>query len=797
MKLPLRAVVNFVVFVFCGLGLFAETNASPTRVELFELGDVRLLDGPFKQAQDIDLKYILALDVDRLLAPFRTEAGLPARALKYPNWESSGLDGHSAGHYLTALAQMAVVTGDEAVTRRLDYMLSELAECQRANGDGYVGGVPGSRRMWKEIAEGKLKADAFSINGCWVPWYNLHKTFAGLRDAWLTAHKPQARDILVKLGDWCERLVSSLTDEQMQTMMQAEQGGMNEVLADIGAITGDAKYLAAAKRFSHRAILEPLLKHEDRLTGLHANTQIPKVIGFARIAELSGEPTWDDAARFFWRTVVEHRTVAFGGNSVREHFQPAEDFSSMIETREGPETCNTYNMLRLTEQLFRTGPADVYVDYYERALFNHILSSQHPDHGGFVYFTPIRPQHYRNYSQPTQCFWCCVGSGMENHGKYGRFIYAHAGNSLYVNLFIASELNWKERGVKVRQETKFPDEERSVLVMSLSAPQRLKLVMRLPQWVDKKRGGGFKLNGNAVECRAEPDGFVSIEREWHDGDRVEIDLPMLTSVERLPDGSDYVAVLRGPIVLGAKTKTESLPDLIANDGRMGHRAEGAMLPLNGAPMFIGNEAQIPGKIIPVQGKVMTFSAAGLIEPGQQKSLELIPFFRIHDSRYMVYWRLVQPERYKSLLEEMTANEKERLALEARTLDQVNPGEQQPEVEHAYAGEDSATGSSVGRHWRDSGNWFGYALHGEKNRGGELVLTFSAGENRREFDLVVNDQVISTVKLAGRTPDKFNDVSYVVPDSLARPDGSLVVKFVAKSGLRTGSVYGVRLLKKND
>lgn len=796
MKTPLLRRVACALVLCLGFSPAGAEVSSPVgSIKMFGLRDVRLLEGPFKSAQDIDLRYVLALDVDRFLAPFRTESGLPPKAPKYPNWESTGLDGHSAGHYLTALAQLAVTTGDAEVVRRFNYMVGELAECQRANGDGYVGGCPGGRELWKELAAGKLKADSFTINGKWVPWYNLHKTFAGLRDAWLIAGNAQAREVLIKLADWCDHLLANLTDEQMQRMMQCEHGGMNEVLADVSAITGDAKYLALAKKFSHRGTLDPLLRHEDRLTGLHANTQIPKVIGYARIAELGGDLAWTDAAKFFWEIVTIRRSAAFGGNSVREHFNPTEDFTSMIETREGPETCNTYNMLRLTEQLFLGEPAERYAAYYERALFNHILSSQHPVHGGFVYFTPIRPQHYRNYSQPTECFWCCVGTGIENHGKYGQFIYAHTDEALFVNLFIASELNWAGRGLKLRQETKFPDEERARLVLSLAKPQKFKLRVRVPAWL-KSGGFSIRVNDEKPFSTALPvTGYAEIEREWRDGDRVEIALPMTTTVERLPDGSDYVAVLHGPIVLAAKIAGEPLTDLVANDSRMGHRTEGPMLPMDRAPMLVGDPAHFAEQIVPVKDKPMTFTAAGLIRPMEQNNLELIPFFRVHDSRYMMYWRIATPDRYGKLVEELAAQEKTRLALEARTLDQINPGEQQPEVEHAYAGDDATTGASMGRRWRDAGKWFGCTLHGEKNRGGELVVTYSAGENRREFDLVVNDVVIATIKLSGRTPDVFSDVSYAIPDSAAKADGTLVVKFVAKPGTRTGSIYGIRLLKK--
>jgi DUF1680 family protein len=298
----------------------------------------------------------------------------------------------------------------------------------------------------------------------------------------LIAHNEKAKQILVKLSDWFIALTSRLSDDQIQQMLKSEHGGINEVFADVAAITGDDKYLEMAKKLSHKAILFPLLQAKDSLTGLHANTQIPKVVGYKRIAEIDGDTAWANAAAFFWNTVVEHRSVSIGGNSVREHFHPATDFSPMINDAQGPETCNTYNMLRLTEKLFLSDPQSAYIDYFERALFNHILSSQHPK-GGFVYFTPMRPQHYRVYSQPEESFWCCVGSGIENHGKYGQLIYAHNENDLFVNLFMASKLVWKEKGISLIQQTNFPYEETSLLKFTISEPKSFAVHLRHPGWV--------------------------------------------------------------------------------------------------------------------------------------------------------------------------------------------------------------------------------------------------------------------------------------------------------------------------
>ena len=467
---------SFILALVLSTSLGKAQNAP--QVSYFPLQNVKLLDSPFLQAQQTDLHYILALDPDRLLAPFLREAGLQPKAPSYTNWENTGLDGHIGGHYLSALSMMYAATGDTAVYNRLNYMLNELNRAQQTVGTGFIGGTPGSLQLWKDIKAGKIHAGGFDLNGKWVPLYNIHKTYAGLRDAYIYAGSDLARQMLIAFTDWMIDITSGLSDEQMQDMLRSEHGGLNETFADVAEITGDKKYLELARRFSHKLILDPLIKEEDKLTGMHANTQIPKVIGYKRIAELSQDDKnwnhaaeWDHAARFFWNTVVNHRSVCIGGNSVREHFHPSDNFTSMLNDVQGPETCNTYNMLRLTKMLYQNShnpnqtnePDPNYVNYYERALYNHILASQEPDKGGFVYFTPMRPGHYRVYSQPETSMWCCVGSGLENHTKYGEFIYAYRKDTLYVNLFIPSQLTWKEQGIILRQETRFPDDDKVTL----------------------------------------------------------------------------------------------------------------------------------------------------------------------------------------------------------------------------------------------------------------------------------------------------------------------------------------------
>ena len=777
---------------------FALLGAAAQAADLFPLQDVRLGPSPFLDAQATDLHYLMALEPDRLLAPFLREAGLAPKQPSYGNWESSGLDGHMGGHYLSALALMVASTGDAEVKRRLDYFVAELKRAQEAGGDGYLGGIPGGRAAWRDIAAGKLHADNFSVNGKWVPWYNLHKLFAGLRDAYRYAGNEDARAMLIKLSGWALGLTSHLDDAQMQSMLKSEHGGMNEVLADVYQMTGDKRYLDLALRFSDRRILQPLSRSEDKLTGLHANTQIPKVIGFKRIADLSGDKDMEHAAEFFWQTVVDNRTVAIGGNSVKEHFHDDKDFSPMIDEVEGPETCNTYNMLKLTEMLFAGSDKAVYADYYERALYNHILASQHPDSGGFVYFTPMRPNQYRVYSQVDKAMWCCVGSGIESHAKYGEFIYAHEKDALFVNLFIPSTLDWRERGVRITQANGFPDEASThITVDSVGSQARFAMKIRYPAWVAPARLR-VRVNGKPVRIDAQPGSYVSLDRAWRKGDRVDVDLPMATHLEQMPDKSRYYAVLYGPIVLAAKTNpfpTEHL-NFLADDSRMGHVPAGQVCPLEAAPTFVADSMDFIKRFKPVPGKPLTFTApAGLVQGGAGASTEFIPFFRLHDARYVMYWPQSTPGAYAQTRAQTAAREAERLALDARTIDQVAPGEQQPEVDHLFKGEGAEAGLTKGRHWRRAKQWFSYQLSDPKHEAKLLRLTFARADAGRRFDIVINGQRLAEVELPNDAADEFYTRDFELPAALARGEGGkLDVKFVAQAGSMAGGLYNLRLLR---
>ena len=766
-----------------------------TRLIPFHLSDVKLLDGPFKQAQQTDLRYILALEPDRLLAPFLKEAGIEPKAPSYGNWENTGLDGHIGGHYLSALSLMYAATGEKELEQRLNYMIDWLEQCQDKNSNGYVGGIPGGMAMWKDVANGKINAEGFALNKKWVPWYNIHKLYAGLVDAYTIAGNQKAKTVLIKLSDWCLDLTSKLTDQQIQTILRSEHGGMNEALADVAAITGDKKYLELARKFSHKTILNPLLENRDVLTGMHANTQIPKVIGFMRVAQLSNDSEWRNASKFFWETVVQNRTISIGGNSVREHFNPVNNFSSMLESREGPETCNTYNMLKLSKQLFLSEPDVKYMDFYERATYNHILSSQHPERGGFVYFTPVRPQHYRVYSKPDQGFWCCVGSGLENHGKYGEMIYAHNNKDLLINLFIASTLNWKEQGLSLTQQTRFPFEESSEIKLQLERPKTFAISIRYPSWVKQ---GEMKVlvNDKVVKIESEPSSYVSVSRKWKSGDVIKVLLPMHTVTEPLPDNSAWASFVHGPIVLAAATSTDNLEKLIADDSRMGHIANGPLYSMEEAPAIISEKTRFSPVLEPVKGKDLAFKASKLIYQEKFKNLELVPFFQIHDARYMLYWPVTTKDKIAANQKLLRERENEKLSLEAITIDQIAPGEQQPESDHNFQRENSEAGVFKDRHWRHASGWFSYDLKNPENAAQRLRITYYGGDKDRNFDIYINDFLLKTVRLDGTRGDTFFDVDYELPQELkSKFTGKpLRLKFAAHPGSIAGGIYYIRLLK---
>ncbi|GAA4397743.1 glycoside hydrolase family 127 protein [Nibrella viscosa] len=755
----------FHIALFTLLSLSAMAQMQP-----FALQDVKLRGGPFKNAQDVDLRYILALNPDKLLAPYLIDAGLPLKAPRYGNWESVGLDGHIGGHYLSALAMMYASTGEPEMKRRLDYIIGELARCQAQNGNGYVGGIPQGKVFWQRIHKGDIDGSSFGLNNTWVPLYNIHKLFAGLRDAYVYAGNQQAKQVLVGLGDWFVALMKPLSDEQIQQVLRTEHGGINETFADLYILTNDKKYLEIAQRLSHRALLNPLLDQQDKLTGLHANTQIPKVIGFEKIAMLTGKADWSEAATYFWRNVSQTRSVAFGGNSVREHFNPTADFSQVLRSNQGPETCNSFNMLRLSKALFLDKNDASYLDFYERTLYNHILSSQHPEKGGFVYFTPIRPNHYRVYSQPETSMWCCVGSGLENHAKYGELIYSHSVNDLFVNLFIPSTLTWKEKGIRLTQRTNFPYENQTELVVEQIKPQVFSVEIRYPKWAENME---VLVNGKAQVVDGKPSGYVAISRRWKAGDRVTVRFKTATRLEQLPDGSNWAAFVHGPIVLAAKTSTADLTGLFADDSRMGHETKGSLYPLTSAYALVGDPATYLSRLKPVS--TLRF---------QLDTLTLQPFYEVHDARYQMYFPTFTRAAFDEQQTRLKQQEAEVLALEAITVDKVNCGEQQPEVDHAYKGEKSESGFDDERFWRRTRSFIYYQLQNKGLVGKSISITALDDIKPENVDFLIDDVPTQIIATGGKTIQLQANNKEVV-----------TLKIVARNGKPTPRINQIRLLTR--
>ena len=765
----------------------------------FPLGDITLLDGPLKHARDLNVQVLLKYDCDRMLAPYRKEAGLQPRKPSYPNWD--GLDGHVGGHYLSALAINAA-TGNEECRKRMEYMISELQLVLDANNQrpeawchNYIGGVPNSAKMWTAFSKG----DFGPYFGTWAPFYNIHKMYAGLRDAWLYCGNEQAKNLFLKFCDWAVDITRDLNDEQMEKMLGNEHGGMNEGLADAYAITGEQKYLDCARRFSHRMLLVPLENGKDCLDNMHANTQIPKVIGYQRIAELAHDVQYHNASEYFWEIVTRQRSLALGGNSRREHFPTKENCIDYINDIDGPESCNTYNMLKLTENLNRVKPDGMYGDFYETAMFNHILSAQHPQHGGYVYFTSARPRHYRNYSAPNEAMWCCVGTGMEDHGKYGQFVWTHdkgvkaEDDALYVNLFVASELNWKNRKMVIRQQTAFPYAETSVVEVAKGKGTFI-LKVRKPSWCENFTVKGVGFDADSYE----ENGFVCMKRKWKKGDQVKISMPMHAYIKPMINVPQYVAIMYGPILLGMKTGTEDMRGLIADDSRFGQYAGGKKLALDEAPILLPKHLDdIAKNLKPVPGKPLHFKLATHME--NTIDGELQPFFEIHDSRYMMYWLALGENDYKAYMQKLADEEKARQALEARTVDKVNPGEQQPETDHRMETDDSNKGNTEGIFFRDAkdGHYFSYLMQTKGETNLSLQLKFWGQDEWRtsEFDIYVNDKLLCSVNNSHRwRTTQFKTVDYAIPSEFVKGKKEIRVKFVAHKGKQVGQIYGVRLVK---
>jgi hypothetical protein len=768
----------------------------PLKATAFELSRVRLLDGPFKRAMQADADYLLDINPDRLLSRFREYSGLPPKASIYKGWEAMTISGHSLGHYLSAISMMHASTGDKRFLERVNYIVDELALAQNQHQNGFVGGFPEADRIWKEIAGGEIKTQPFDLNGIWVPWYTTHKLFAGLTDAYLLCDSAKARDIMVRLADWTISLTDKLSDEQMQQMMATEHGGVLESFTDVYALTGDAKYLNLSQRWYHKRFMDPLAERKDSLTGLHGNTNIPKVIGAARQYQVTGDEKFRTIAEFFWDNVVNQRSYVIGGHGDDEHFFPPDRFNEHV-TSHAAETCNTYNMLKLTRHLFSWSASARVADFYERALYNHILASQEPRSGMMIYLCSLRPGHIKVFNSPYDSFWCCTGTGMENHAKYGDSIYFRDNEGLYVNLFVASELDWREKGLKVRQETTFPETPTTRLNFTADRPVDAAIRIRHPWWAEEALR--VSVNGQPASVTSKAGEYAVVTRKWKSGDRLEVTFPMRLRVENLPGDSDQVALLYGPVVMAGALGQEGMefPMPIAKD-----RMDYDTLPAPEVPVMVSAQRDPNQWFRPVDGKPLTFAANdGVFRNASGAKVdapELKPFYEIWDQRYTVYWHAFTPDGWKQKESELHKYRERLEALGPRLIDEFRPGEIQPEREHNVQGERSAPGEFELRRNREAtrGGWFSFDMKVDPARPVEIVCTYWGDQANRTFDILVNNEKIATQALNRTKPGEFFEVAYAIPESVTKGKEKVTVKFqTAQKGRGAGPLFKAYTLRK--
>ena len=745
----------------------------PIKAYTFDLKDVQLLESPFKQAMKVDEAYLLSIEPDRLLSAFRAHSGLKPKGRQYEGWESSGLAGHTLGHYLSAISMHFASTRDPEFLKRVNYIVSELNECQVARKTGYVGAIPKEDTVWAEVARGDIRSRGFDLNGGWSPWYTVHKVMAGLLDAYLYTNNKQALQICKGMSDWTGETIKNLDDEKLQKMLLCEYGGMAETFTNLYAITGEKKYLDLSYKFYDKKVLDPLAQKQDILPGKHSNTQIPKIIASARRYELTGDTKDKAIADFFWETIVNNHSYATGGNSNYEYLSEPGKLNDRL-TENTTETCNTYNMLKLTRHLFAVDPSANLMDFYEKALYNHILASQNHETGMMCYFVPLRMGGTKHYSTPFDDFTCCVGSGMENHVKYNESIYFRgADGSVYVNLFIPSVLNWREKGVTIKQEGTFPSSDHIALTINTTKATTFAIRIRKPKWTSNAT---LTVNGKQQKVTADAQGYLVLNRKWSNNDKIEYTTPETIYTEAMPDNANRRAMFYGPVLLaGVLGNTE--PD-----------------PLKGVPVLVTSETDPAKWLQMVDKKQLSFNTASSSRPEEVK---LIPFNQTKNEYYSVYWDVFTPETWAVQQKAYDEQKKKQQELEARTTDILRIGEMQPERDHNFVGENAITGEDHQKKFRstENGGYLAYEMKVDANAQNTLINTYWGMDNRgRMFDIMIDGVKLDTEDLNKYKESRFYDISYTIPIELTKGKQKVTVKLLPKKDNSAGPVYGSRMVK---
>jgi hypothetical protein len=790
--LPLRLAI--VVLAVAGTSSAQQQmkNAIPDVARPLPLSAVRLTGGPLKRAQDLNAEYLLKLEPDRMMAYPRQRAGLEPKAKGYGGWDGDrkNLTGHIAGHYLSGVSLMYAATGDVRFKERADYIVREMKEVSDKNGDGYLGalqdaqGIDG-REKFKEVAQGNIRSTFFDLNGLWSPWYTLHKTYAGLRDAYRLTGNRTALELEIKFAGWAESILAKLDEAQTQKMLNTEFGGMNEILADLYADTGDRRWLTLSHRFDHHAVVEPLARREDKLAGLHGNTQVPKLLGHLMRYIYTGDKSDGTAAEFFWDAVALHHSYATGGHGRDEYFGPPDQLSERVDGRTN-ESCNVYNMLKMTRRLFAIKPDIKYAEFEERALFNHVLGSIDPEDGRTCYMVPVGRGVKHEYQDMSQSFTCCVGSGMESHGLHGDGIYYEAGDRLWINLYVPSTAEWKEAGVKLAMDTSFPEGESATLKLTLQKPKAFALVLRRPSWAEE--GFEIKLNGKAINSGPQPGSYFELKRTWKTGDTVAFVLPKTLRLEGLADNKNRAALMWGPLVLAGDLGPE-------RDRRSG--------PGEAVPSFVTGGRPLTAWLKAVEGKPGSFRSAGVgrITDGAEKEMDFVPFYRLHRRTYSLYWDLYTPEGWSKRIEEVKAEAAVQRKLEAATIGFVQPGDANTEKNFNQQGEETTVDRSMGRTARRGKKWFSFDLANDLSNTVILLVTYHSEErSKRTFEILIDGQKVGEQTIERHPPGsavgRFFDVEYKIPAELAKEKKKLTVRFQATGTNEIAAVYGIRVIRAN-
>ena len=757
------------------------------------LSHVRLTGGPLKAAQEADAKYLLELQPDRMLAFLRQRAGLKPKAEGYGGWDGPGrnLTGHIAGHYLSAVSLMWAATGDVRFKERATYIVEQLKEIQDAQGDGYIGalqdgqGVDGKQRF-VDLSNGVIRSGGFDLNGLWSPWYVEHKLFAGLRDAYRYTDNATALQVEIKFAGWVEKILSKLNDDQLQRMLATEFGGMNEVLAELYADTADQRWLVLADKFHQKSTLDSLAEDHDILAHTHGNTQVPKVYGALMRYVYTGNEPDAETAKFFWDRVVNHYSFATGGHGKNEYFGEPDKLDDMVDGRTA-ETCNVYNMLKMTRTLFSVAPDIRYADFHERALFNHILASQDPRDGTVSYMLPVGRGVQHEYQRKFEDFTCCVGTGMESHALHGAGIYYYKGSEeFWIGLYAPSIAKWDSAGVEVETTTDFPLGESASVKIRTKTPKKFTLALRRPYWA----GDGFsvKVNGQSLKDIPPADSYVKITRVWKQDDTVDLNLPKVLRKEPLPDNPSRTAIMWGPLVLAGDLGPEV----------RGNENDEENPPAPSAPPIVVTDELLQQWLKPESGKPGWFKTTGV---GLAQDIEFAPFYELPRRKYAVYWDVFTPEEWNQRSAAYKAEQEKQQKLQAATIAFAQPGEMQSERDFNEQGENTAPLLWRGRHGRSGKGWFSFDVPVENTHPVALWVTYGGeGHRKSTFDILIDGKKIGEYVALPRSPEQdahFVDANYAIPKELIGGKSKVTVRFQATDGNEIRGIFGVRTVRDGE